>query len=98
MLPAMGRAGNPPLSWSMQVGSLILIVAVGYIPIAAGTGCPIIHGGGPRFITAVGSGMDAWAGVGFQAGFGDLPGLAGDMTTLFVAGHRYLQAPALRRA
>jgi hypothetical protein len=95
MSEVMAVAGNRRLWSSIAAGRRISTAVAGFIRIAAGIGCRIIHGVGRRSIMGAGSSTRRSAGAGDLTGPGDRHGFAGGTTAIIVAGRRCRRAQGL---
>src|SRR5688572_8541964 len=98
MLMVMGFAGGQPWPFTILIGGPIAIVDVGSGRTAAGTGTPTIHGAGRHSTTGAGAIIQATAGFGSPARFGDRPGSPGVIAALIAAGRHCLRVAATAAA
>src|SRR4051812_46045224 len=98
MWAVMAVAGNRGLWSSITAGRRISIADAGFIRIAAGIGCRIIHGVGRHSIMVAGSSTRRSVGAGDLTASGDRHGFAGGTTAIIVAGRRCRRVQGLLRA
>ena len=98
MLTVTDFAGGQPLWFIIQTGSRIAITAIGFIPMTAGIGFPIIRGARAHFIMVVGFMMSITAGAGGRKPPGHHHGFAGVIRTIIAAGRRCPRARSFAKA